>query len=372
MIKKFILLFASLFFCLVCAEAALAILGLPRFYNWHSTPPQFSFIGIEDGMPVYVNAPGECIRFVYDGNPRGYFGKDNEVDQCTNSLGWRGPEFSVDKPQGRLRIAFLGDSFTFGEGVRFQDTYPEKVSELLNAKYCRGGFETRPYNASGKYDITGGLYGKCFESYDFGVGGYNSVNELFALEHFALKYNPDIVVLKYDLSEAEPELYAVAPGTQEVQRVPRWYDTDPRLFAARPPESGLYKLRLSRLLWQINMSRKKNAAMVSYYSALYQPESRDWVRSEQALRLMIRICRQKNIPVYVVFFPMLYRLEQYPFADVHSRVGEVVKEEGGVFIDLFPLLKNLRTDKLWVHPTDQHPNEIVHRIAAKAIAEQIN
>ena len=351
MIKKLILSFAILFVCLVCAEAALAILGLPRFYHWHSTPPQFAFIGIEDGMPVYVNTPGECIRFVYDGNPRGYFGKDFEVDHCTNSQGWRGPEFSVEKPKGTLRIAFLGDSFTFGEGVRFGDIYPTQVSNLLNARFGREG--------------------RRFESYNFGVGGYNSFQELFALEHFALKYNPDIVVLKYDLSEAEPELYAVVPGTEHVERVPRWYDTDPRLFNTRPQENGLYKLRLSRLLWQINMNRKKNAAMVSYYNALYRPESRDWMKSEQALRRMIQICRQRNIPVYVVFFPMLYRLERYPFADVHRRVGEVVKEEGGVFIDLFPLLKNMRTDKLWVHPTDQHPNEIVHRIAAEAIAEKI-
>jgi hypothetical protein len=34
-------------------------------------------------------------------------------------------------------------------------------------------------------------------------------------------------------------------------------------------------------------------------------------------------------------------------------------------------LKGKDARNLWVHPTDQHPNETVHRIAAEALVEQI-
>jgi len=112
--------------------------------------------------------------------------------------------------------------------------------------------------------------------------------------------------------------------------------------------------------------------MLAYYHALYQPDSPGWQESQMALRQMIRICRQRNIPVYVVFFPMLYRLDHYSFGYVHERVGRVVREEGGIFVDLYPLLKKYPTQKLWVHPTDQHPNEIVHQITADALARAID
>ena len=98
----------------------------------------------------YVNAFSEKIRFVYDGNPRAYFGKDNEIDHVTNSSGFRGKEFSFSKPKDTFRIAFIGDSFTFGEGVRLEDTYVEKVSAILSEKFKNPGPK--------------------FESYNFGVG----------------------------------------------------------------------------------------------------------------------------------------------------------------------------------------------------------
>ena len=91
----------------------------------------------------YVNAFSEKIRFVYDGNPRAYFGKDNEIDHVTNSSGFRGKEFSFSKPKDTFRIAFIGDSFTFGEGVRLEDTYVEKVSAILSEKFKNPGYYSR-------------------------------------------------------------------------------------------------------------------------------------------------------------------------------------------------------------------------------------
>jgi hypothetical protein len=40
-----------------------------------------------------------------------------------------------------------------------------------------------------------------------------------------------------------------------------------------------------------------------------------------------------------------------------------------VLIDVFPKLKGMNAEDLWVHPTDQHPNEKVHAIASQALVE---
>ena len=119
---------------LLLAELLLTVMDRPRFYKAHSFPSQFGFSPFAtQGAPLYVNAPSSRIRFVYDGNPRGYFGPANEVEHTTNQLGFRGPEFAVSNQDGRLvatkpgdtiRMVFLGDSFTFGEGVRDEDAFP--------------------------------------------------------------------------------------------------------------------------------------------------------------------------------------------------------------------------------------------------------
>ena len=54
-----------------------------------------------------------------------------------------------------------------------------------------------------------------------------------------------------------------------------------------------------------------------------------------------------------------------------KKVAGEVKRSGGIFIDLFPVLKGKNARGLWVHPTDQHPGEKVHRIAAELIANHI-
>ena len=112
--------------------------------------------------------------------------------------------------------------------------------------------------------------------------------------------------------------------------------------------------------------------MVSYYKSLFQENSPGWGESRAALHQMIKLCRENNIPCYVIYFPALYSLNDlYPFKDIHAMVKKEVEMEGAAFIDLFPYLKNRNAATLWVHPSDHHPNEIVHKIAAIAIADAI-
>jgi hypothetical protein len=44
-------------------------------------------------------------------------------DERVNALGFRGPVLPLEKSKGRVRIALLGPSTTFGEGVEWSDTF---------------------------------------------------------------------------------------------------------------------------------------------------------------------------------------------------------------------------------------------------------
>jgi hypothetical protein len=54
------------------------------------------------------------------------------VTFAINQQGLRGPEVSQAKPPGTFRVLGLGDSFTFGTGVREQDTFLRRLEVDLD------------------------------------------------------------------------------------------------------------------------------------------------------------------------------------------------------------------------------------------------
>ncbi len=346
-----LLIMLGLAIALVAAETWLYFQGLPRLYATHTYPPQFAFVEDSQREPFYLNAPASVIRFIYDGNPRGYFDQNNGIDHTVNSWGFRGKEFSYTKPPGVIRIAFFGDSFTFGEGVKDRDTFPEVTSRLLQAR-------AQPSKLR-------------YESLNFGVGGYNTEQELFLLRQVGLMTNPDIVVLGVTLNDAEPALWVRDEKTGAISRRPREADVTEGLADARPAKTGIFRLRLARLIWALLKKQAVSRQTIRYYQGLYQEENSDWQKNKTALADFIQECASRRISCYVVIFPVLYSLNNYPFAQIHRRIKDIAESRGARVIDARGLLKQYRDTSLWVHPTDQHPNEKAHQVIAQALSDLI-
>lgn len=107
----------------------------------------------------------------------------------TNSLGFRGPEWTLKYEKGSLRIALIGDSHAFGYGVPFEETVGERLAFFVTT-----------------------LGGKKCEVLNFGVGGYNSHQELAVLRNYALRFDPDIVVVMPSNNDHESVLQADKEG----------------------------------------------------------------------------------------------------------------------------------------------------------------
>jgi hypothetical protein len=337
---------------LFCAEALLRAIDQPHFYERLPQRPRFDVADrLIDGRTFYVNLRSARERFVYDGDPRGYFGPDHAVEYRTNGLGFRGPEFRPAKAADTFRIMFLGDSFTFGEGVHFEDTYPEIAGALLQREF---GDDRR------------------IEALNFGVGGYNTTQSLQLMRMNLERFAPDVVVLGYVLNDAEPPLIAYEPATDSIARRPREQTVPEGIADPLPPDSLLYRFRSAQLVWQVFSNRRTSRATLAHYRSIYEPTSTGWLESRRALHEIGELCRVHEIPFVVVLFPILVELsEDYPFAEIHERVARAVADSGGIAVDLFPSLRGMRARELWVHPTDQHPNERVHAIAARRLAETI-
>ena len=182
----------------VCSEILLSILNEPRFHKVLPKVDQFRFIQLLDGTKIQSNLQSAKIQFQYDSNPRGYFEEGNIVVHTTNSMGFRGDEFDDKRTINEKKIIFLGDSFTFGEGVKDKDTFALRTVDKLNEKEQK--------------DLR-------YVSYNFGVGGLNTKQSVTLLKKVAIESQPDMVILNYNLNDAEPPLFRVNHQDGVVERL---------------------------------------------------------------------------------------------------------------------------------------------------------
>lgn len=88
-----------------------------------------------------------------------------------NAQGIRGPTFPQEPPRDRLRIAALGDSFTFGQGVELAEAFPSVLGRELTSA------------------------GLPAEVLNFGVPGHATPQEVALVEDRVAATRPDLVLI---------------------------------------------------------------------------------------------------------------------------------------------------------------------------------
>lgn len=275
--------------------------------------------------------PGSEFLHRYDSDPRGRFGPDRTVRYRINRHGHRGPDFARRPREGVRRIALLGDSFAFGEGVAFEATMGEALERALSR-------EDAPV-----------------EVLNLGVSAWSTHNEVAYLRQGALDFEPDLVLLVYVLNDAGYEV-----GLDLWNRFRESYEAD-----------GWW-----RRSWLVSWIRTRVAreragrAYVEELVASARKHRDRWDRSLRGLSEARELVAARGARFAVVVFPFLFRLDAgHPFAELHELVVEHCRAEGIPVLDLLPSFLGRDYAELWVHPADQHPNEIAHAVAGRAMAE---
>ena len=94
-----------------------------------------------------------------------------------------------------------------------------------------------------------------------------------------------------------------------------------------------------------------------------------WQGTQRGLLAMRDLLAARGIPLVVAVFPMLSQLEPelYPCRAVHRLVVDFCGQQGIRCLDLLDPFLGQSDHDLWVHPSDQHPNHIGHRLLAERI-----
>lgn len=120
-------------------------------------------------------SPNEQVAFI---NP-----DTSEVSFITtNSRGWKDIDHSYEKPEGVVRILFLGDSFTWGI-VEMEDLYSRHVQKIFTDK----GFDN-------------------VEVISLGVGAFGLDQILEMLLQEGLLYEPDFIIYQFSSNDVTDNL----------------------------------------------------------------------------------------------------------------------------------------------------------------------
>jgi hypothetical protein len=127
-----------------------------------------------------------------------------------NSLGWRGPEIPVAKPEGVSRVLVLGDSFMAGLQVGDEETF----SAALERRLGQAGLPRR------------------VEVLNLGVPSWGTDQEYLALRTYGLAFKPDLVLLAFYGQNDVSDNYWALVSAKSTYPKPHFDLTDDQLVAS--------------------------------------------------------------------------------------------------------------------------------------------
>jgi lysophospholipase L1-like esterase len=258
-----------------------------------------------------------------------------------NDLGFREREVLSAKPSTVYRVAVIGDSITYGQGVdseeRFTNILESKLNESVEQRY---------------------------QVLNFGRPGAETEDHLNILEEHVLKVNPDYVLLQWFINDVE--------GVEGNVR--------PRPLRLLPSDAlSLWLHRRSVLYYLLNQQWVGLQAQLGIFESyeaymnrrFADPQSPDSIRAMNTLRRFISLCKMRNLPVGIVLFPALNwdTHKPYPYGFLHERVLTLCAESGITCLDLQTVFssKGVSLRRYWVNRLDSHPGPLANALAAEAI-----
>lgn len=194
-LSNFLIVFLSFLLTLAAIELMLRLID----YN-----PLGGLLQNEE-RAVFIR-PSSNPERIFEATPN-TSGKGWGTEVSINSSGFRGHDYTQEKPAGVYRVVVIGDSIAFGNNLPPESNFPAVLEQMFA-------------NA-----------GKHVEVLNLSLGGYDTPQEVATLEQIGLQFKPDMVVVAYCINDI-----GIASGNLNyIKRLQRY-------------GSPVYKLRLAQFI----------------------------------------------------------------------------------------------------------------------------
>lgn len=286
------------------------------------------FDNLDDPHPIWI--PAQQV----EQNER--INNLNFAFAANNQYNFNDIERVVSKKPGRYRIAVLGDSFVWGDGVTYDDAWGHVLERDILATY--DGVEVMSW----------------------GKPGWSTVRELRFLKEEGYTFKPDLLIVGFVFNDLDL-------GTPH--DVFTWQEVWPvrMLSALFPNATGFFTSHLHALLSSTLLPSFSNEQWVA---AQYTPVRKaEYVKVLQEfaafttthhIRLLFVLTPPNHEPVY----------EKY-----HRDVGELLVTAHIPYLDLYPSVQGAfatsSSRRLWANPANPHPGPLLTHLYAQSVFDYI-
>jgi len=317
---------------LLMIESAVRTLYRAELRAWASPAPAH-----HEGAPTLRGNP--FLLFEFAPGVR----QEHGIAVRINSLGLRGPEPTLPKPEGLRRILTTGDSSVFGFGVAGSAVFSEVAAEAL---------------------------GEGFESINAAIPGYSSYQSINLLRLRALQTDPDIVVIgnlwsdnNFD-SFVDRDLLATTTGYEQsiVARLQRLMSI-----------SAMYRIadwklrvrersqRIRTVSWQVGSQQHIGLRRVAINDYAHNLEVLvAMARETRAQVVFLLLANEEDVPGHVTGDKAWT-----PYREV---MRDAAERHGAPLIEVPALFRASGLDKDALFLDEMHPTVAGHRLMGEALA----
>jgi hypothetical protein len=259
----------------------------------------------------------------------------------TNAFGMHDDPISLEKPKGTLRVAVLGSSMDMGWGVRYQETYINKLEQWLKNHAARHQISSAPN----------------FEVLNFAVAAYSPMQRLDVLRRKVMAFRPDLVI--YSATTLDLRLMEIHLCDMLRKNVDLKYDflTEFKARALLDSED----VRLDRDGDLLNKDSLKKKMRLHY-----------WWLYDVTLGAFAGECRTAGVPLLMVIIPRVGKADlPSQRAEPVARLHALAAHQGLTVFDLSDTFDQLDPAKLEIAAWDDHPNAIGHHRLFLALARAL-
>lgn len=372
MIKKSGLLIAGVFSALLFTELTL---------RYFFPQPVYSTL-YNDKMNCYK--PDPIAYVALKKNSTCYYarsGKEYTAKTTTNNLGYREENpINLIKKSGTKRVVFIGDSFTFGQGVKTADAFPNITEIQLNQMI------------------------KNVETINAGIIGVGAEWYYLTLKEKITPLKPDIVVvglyLGNDLSDIDYFKWTELDQNGLPKKITTEYefiDADgSRRLTTTPLRYRIPFLRDSHLVIFVankflGSSPSGNTEDIAFSGSpcYLNPECNDSAGQEKKIEQLVvgvkKIAKQHNFRLVIVLIPWELQLKRELLQRsginifvtkerrylLSNRIEKMLQNNDIMTLNLLPVFDTYSGNKKIIYPIDRHWTKEGHKIAGEAIAEAL-
>ncbi len=238
-----------------------------------------------------------------------------------------------DNPGRDRQVAIVGDSFAFGEGIKYEDT----LAYLLNQEFSDTNFRNLAFSGNNVYDVYS--LAKGLEGVDQVIYVYN-LNDASLAESMKLRqeYINDFQNIRFEKVERS------------------WLENH---------------ISLVRAIRDLIIMKRESVLTTNFYKDVYFSRENEeqlgytlgWIQD------MDQKLGERNISFIVYIYPLMHKEKGvYLFEDIHLKLAEELESRGIEYLDLQYTFSDYESlERFHVHRIDMHPDGAANRMVARYI-----